>query len=88
MRLKVQQLCQLHCYIYFLTHRYPGPNYNTRITNSLSSLLTHNQISSGKSSNENLASLIQSRFLMATVGNEASGFQGTPISKFWLVFDR
>jgi len=70
----------------FLTHRYPGINYNNRIKHSLSSFLINNDISTGKSSNDNQALLIQRHFLMATIGKEVSGFRGTPISKLLLLF--
>ena len=55
-------------------YSYPDPNYSTRINyySSSSPTVRFNNIATGNTANDNQALLMERRFLMAAVGNEAT----------------
>jgi hypothetical protein len=54
-----------------LYYRYPATNYDTRVNYFSNPNVNFNSIPTGDSSNYNAQLLVQRRFLMAAVGNEA-----------------
>jgi len=55
------------------THlRYPDPNYNNRVNYYSNPSVNFGSIPTGDSNNNNAQLLIQRRFLMSAVGNEAT----------------
>ncbi len=58
---------------------YPNPNYNTRTNyySSSSATVRFNGIATGNTANDNQALLLERRFLMAAVGNEATACPST-----------
>ena len=58
----------------YLLRRYPNTNYNTRINyySSSSPTVRFNGMATGNASNDNQGLLIERRFLMSGVGNEAT----------------
>ena len=59
--------------------RYPDPNYGTRINyySSSSPTVRFNSIATGNTANDNQALIMERRFLMAAVGNEATACPST-----------
>ena len=56
----------------FMCFRYPDTNYNTRVNYYSNPNVNFGSIPTGDSNNKNAQLLIQRRFLMSAVGNEAT----------------
>lgn len=71
-------------FFFVVIFRYNDPNYATRINyySSSSANVRVNGIATGNANNDNQALIMEKRFLMAAVGNEATACPSTtPVSK-------